>query len=434
MNLKFKKNINDNDLSFLEKKKINIYYTGFDLDYLPFNRSKKFILKKDIINFIYPKILSLFVDHIIMPPSFYIKLYKTSFYNYNIDIFNKYLSILYEQKYLISSIYKELNNPIDFLEIKKKEYKLSTNDIEQLKIFFKKIPILHRDEKLQSEGFRKNFIDRIIKSKNISGRTKDLLLKNLEKLKTEYGLVLSREKLINFINQLISYKEISKKEYINLYYEMNYCYYLEGAKTHNSNIASIGSVNYINIDNEVLLNKDNSLLIGYDPEIILCILNMFGIDLNVINLLNDNDIYIIKNSYEFKKFKFLYKDFVKELQYLIFINNKIDPKVLNNLYNEIINKFKIEYKKGLELTNKIQLIYNKTFDIIEYLIIPILSILMEKQYSIIIGFSPTILHYLKIKEKLYENFIMKIYANSKAFYNFIQFLKNLNQEIKYKIE
>lgn len=152
-------------LSFLADN-IAIYYAGLDHEGLPFGEGERLIARTAKDQIIYLKALSLVADYIVVPPSNYFLWVDKLQTNKVLDE----LKLLYEAGIIISPIYSSMNMGTDFIEKKKKDgsyldKRMIRKHGDKLNPFFQAMPVLHRNVRRQSGGFRGFLIQEMPKLK-----------------------------------------------------------------------------------------------------------------------------------------------------------------------------------------------------------------------------------------------------------------------------
>jgi hypothetical protein len=317
-----------NSLNELQNKNlINVYYAGLDYQGLPFGESQNIITKSLHKQSIYLKALALISDKIIVPPSFYFYftyLIKKNSNEKGLDT----IKDLYQAGILISAMYENMNNSCDFIEHKlhagtSNDKALIKNSYSELKNLFKEIPLIRRNTKIQSQGFSEKLILDISKQKKFVFYDEELI-KSI-KFHNDNN-ILERETIFEILNQ--TNNKINKTKYRKIYYSTNKAYYKQGSVTYNAIISLLNAERYSIFQLESFSQNKNSILIGYDPTVILEILSLFNINETMIEALNIKDLVSIRNSKIYTKFKQEYYDFAINLQNLTSVSKEKLEKIL----------------------------------------------------------------------------------------------------------
>lgn len=345
-----------------DNKVVNIYYSGLDVLGFPpshrnsikwRNRHSSFrYIKQQIL---YLKVLSLFVDNIIIPPQSLVKLIN---YGSGFNFIKNELGDLLENGNIITSVYEGMSSPTDYLNLKldlqfnKGINFVDTTFFADAANLYKNISFIKRNPYKQSENFQKNFFKFIENSKKI--KNKSIVIKSISTLQQE--TLFNRKSAINSLNYLIGSNQISCHEYNLLFQKLTSAYYIEGAIASNSYIACINAHEYSNFDDILFKNKNNRILIGYDPKLLLNILNnVFLISNKQIYQLTAKDILEIKRSKEFVFFRKLYEELISTSQdiYLAQSNLNISntKKYTGYLIYLISTRISVDKNKFMKINN-----------------------------------------------------------------------------------
>jgi len=416
----------DQELQFLNDN-IIVYYAGLDDESLPFNEGKKLIYETADDQISYLKALSLVVDYIIIPPSFY-------FYWSNYINSQKSLSTLlklYEANIIISPIHSGMNCTSEFLQ-----YKLASNDIKDKKLiknnwsllqpFFKNIPVLHRNVNRQSKGFKtiltEDFENQIFRVE-VADRIFDLLIDG-----QKFNIAISRNSLESKFEEFYRKDIINTNEFRKLYYTTNKSYYKQGARTYSSKISIIGAERYSILGKDIFMDE-NSILLAYDPLILIGILENFGINKNVISQLSVNDILKVRTSNTFKSFKNAYKNFAEELQRLEILTKRISKDKLNLLKTKIKTRFIQKYFKEMSNFENKKDNWNLSEMIFFAVALGSIGFIVIPLVGAILGLVPIIIYKTGLTPSLSSYVINNLMEKKIAFFRFIEELKSLTNEI-----
>lgn len=416
----------DQELQFLNDK-IVVYYAGLDDESLPFNEGKKLICETANEQISYLKALSLIVDYIVIPPSFY---FYWSNFTTSPESFSTLLK-LYEANIIISPIHSGMNCTSEFLH-----YKLSSNDIKDKKLiknnwsliepFFKKIPVLHRNVNRQSKGFKtilsEDFENQIFRVE-VADRIFDLLID-----RQQFNIAISRNLLETKFEELYRKDIININEFRKLYYTTNKSYYKQGARTYSSNISIIGAERYSILGKDIFIDK-NSILLAYDPLILIGILENFGINKNIISNLSVNDILKVRESNTFKSFKNAYKEFAEELQRLEILTKRISKEKLILLKAKIKTRFMQKYFKEMSKFENKKDLWNLSEMIFFAIALGSIGFIVIPLVGAILGLIPIIIYKAGLTPSLSNYVINNLIEKEIAFFRFIEELRNFTNEI-----
>lgn len=357
---------------------LNVYYAGFDSNGLPFSESKKKILKTLKEQSIYLKALALIVDKIIIPPSFYfyfIHLIKINSAEKGLNT----IKDLYQAGILVSAMYQNMNSTCDFIEHKRQTgteedkffIKISSIELENL---FKEMPLFHRDTKIQSQGFSEKLVSNIYSQKDFSYFDEEII-KNIQ-FHNDIN-ILNREIIFNLLEK--NNHKINKSKYRKIYYYTNKAYYKQGALTYDAIISLVNAERYSIFQLDLFEQNRNSILIGYDPTVIIEILSLFNINEVMIQEISIKDLLTIRNSKIYNKFKNEYYSFAITLQSL----TSISREKLEKIRKDIIIKFSQNVNYNNKYDTHEQLVLSGLLGVTGFFVIPVVGALL--------GFIPNLL-------------------------------------------
>jgi len=423
------------DIPSLLKEKKNLYYAGLDDKGLPFGESLKFIVQSSKKNITYLKAESLFVDHIIIPPTFL-------FYCIPSDKkeswdFYREISSLFVGKYLVTSVYGGINRTSDFLSLKiekgePEEINLILNKMTILRSLFDSIPLLCRDVEEQSSAFKQKFISSIDSAPDsrLDQGTKETLLDLIEDNEKVGGIALSRYRTILLLNNLRREGKINEGIYQEIYYRMNSSYYIQGAETYFANISCLNSPKYPILIRGSLETESSKILIAYDPELILSILRAHNINEGHINKMTVSDIERIKESNSFRVFRDRYQKFAESLQKCLNGVDEISKTNLIKLDQKIIEQFQQEYLIGRKLSDKMKSRYSILENMFFSTATGILGYLLGGPLGAMLGAVPVILQVSRITPRISDLIIDRIGNHEKAFYEYVKIIDKVSSDLE----
>lgn len=338
------------DLKFLEKTK-NVYYAGLDYRAFPKEDTHKKICTNQYMHLCYLKILALLVDHVIIPPTFLVSGMQK---NDKDEKFIRSLMDFFLSKSFITSVYGSMSSATDFVDYKlhlgDKEEKILFNDRRhEANTFFKNIPLLRRDVKKQSKGFKQRIIENIImiSDSTISQLVKDRIINKLDYIEAQGEISLDRLAFINILEQL-GIK--NRHQYRDCYYAMNSAYYFSGAEVYSSDIACLSVEEYSVLGATKFSNNNGyKIVIGYDPSLFHMVLKCHGITTEEISLLTVEEIDCLKKDQRFISFLEQYHEVANILQTTASEKCKWSKKQITDfkysLLLEIESRFHTEEKR-----------------------------------------------------------------------------------------
>lgn len=413
--------------------RINIYYAGLDNYSLPLGDGEKLILLSSDSQVDYIKLLCLVSDHVIVPPSFY-------FYWAGTKGTNKKLSELmdlYQAGYVSSAVHSTMGDSKDFLEHKllygTAEEKLSIhNNSDTLNTLFSEIPLTIRDVAVQSSGF-KDKIEHEIERGYRNGKYRDYLLNTLNSEPIRGGVIASRGEINELHYGAYASGLIGKHEFRKYYYTTNKCYYNQGAITYDSIISILDAHRY-SILGKFLFETKHGIQLGYDPQIILGILNSFGINNQLVSALSVGDLRSVRESYVFQSFKKAYFEFSYEIQKINLLVGGLSKDKLKNiqiLYREEFTtryfEHEIAYNKKMnhwafsEMT-----VFALALGATGFFVIPVIGA--------VLGFLPIVLWKTGLTPKLGGYVVDQMSESKTSFYSFISELKEITKQLQLESE
>lgn len=421
----------EQDLKFLNGKVV-IYYAGLDDESLPFSEGKKLILETADDQITYLKALSLVTDYIVVPPSFYF--YWSKYIQSKMSL-NTLLK-LYEANIVISPIHLGMNCGSEFLQ-----HKLASKNIKDKKLiksnwllihpFFRRIPVLHRNVGRQSKGFKTILLEELdnqILSAEVTDRINDLLAEN-----QKYNISISRNSLETKFEHLFKNKTIDIYEFRKLYYATNKSYYKQGAKTYCSSISILGAERYSILGKDMFID-DNSILLAYDPFVLIGILECFGINKKIISQLTVEEIVKIRDSPVFDLFKIAYKSFAEELQRLEIITKRVSKVKLNKLKSEIFTKFMKKYLREMRFFENKKDIWNLSEMMFFAIALGSVGFIVIPLVGAILGLLPIIVYKIGLTPSLSKFVINNMNEKEIVFFRFIEVLNSIVNEVEESLD
>jgi len=407
-----------NDFSFLEKE-IVAYYQSLNLNNT-FDGNCYFLLPEKQL--LYIKVLSMVVDRLIVAPASYIH-----FFNYiknPKDVEN--ISKFYEADILFSPIYVGMNSGLNYLEYKeKKGSKIDKKFIERrrhhLVYLYKNFPIVNRDVRNQSFNFKVK-LESNLKRYCSSNYMFDSLMGILNKPVSD-NIFISRESFMKNVNAM----DFSSKNLKRIFSIMNKSYFSASAEFYFAFTSVLGASEYSSFGIDSFGHK-NGILVGYDPLVILKILDTFGISEADIADLTVDDIINIRNSKENIFFRKEYYNFSIELQSLIYLESKKQLQFKNKIFN-LERDITINFTKKYFSEEKY---FNESFQNLNFFqstllgsVITVLTSVFGASLptSLLAGALPSAVSYFEVDKYVGNEIISKIGDKNIFFFNFIQKLK-----------
>lgn len=347
------------DLDFLKSTK-NVYYTGLDYRAFPKDDKHKRIYTCQHMHLCYLKILALLVDHVIIPPTFIVSGMQQ---NDKDEKFIRALMDFFLSKSFITSVYGSMNSATDFVEHKlhfgdNEEKSLFNSREHEAKTFFKNVPLLRRNVKNQSKGFKQRIIENInmISESILPKEIKEKIENRLNFIDAQGEIALDRMTFINILEDL-GLKN-NRRLYRACYYAMNSSYYLSGAEIYSSDIACLSVEEYSVLGTTKFhSNNDYKIIIGYDPSLFHMVLKCHGITTEEISALTVEEIDYLKKDKRFIVFLEQYHEFANILQKTASETNRWSKKQITDfklsLLLEIEKRFHTEEKRLIKwITNE----------------------------------------------------------------------------------
>lgn len=330
----------ESTLSFLEGH-VTLYYAGIDSDSLPFLEGYRLVRKSASAQIAYMKALALVADYIVVPPSFYF-FWADS---HRDQRFFCLLLELYKAGIVVSPIYTTMNLGTDFLDQKTSQGSstdrlLIRNNQDLLVPFFREMPVLHRNVRRQSAGYRDLFsreLDLLPGASNFRPVIESFVLTS------KHGdILLSREQLHAFLASKYQGGRISRKDFRRYFYAANRAYYQQGAFTYDAAISLLGAERY-SILGEKMFRSPCGVLIAYDPFVVLGILEHLGMPRELIVRLSTEDLLTIRETRAFSAFRDAYHQFAITLQEISTQTRRLSNSVVvaakHSIQTEALSRF-----------------------------------------------------------------------------------------------
>ncbi len=404
------------------QSELNIYYAGLDNYSLPLGDGEKLISETSLLQIKYLKALCLVSDKIIVPPSFYLYWVGANKSRKNL----KELADLYQAGFIKSAVHSSMASSSDFLKYKleygtKDDINLTKNNILDLDYLFSEMPLSKRDVTKQSGGFKEQIISDIEMSYK-SSYYKEFIINSIKNKTSVNGVVASREEINNLHYSAYSKNKISKHELRQYYYTTNKCYYHQGAITYDGVISILDAHRY-SILGKPLFESTNGILLGYDPQVIMGILNSFGITSRFIDNLSISEIRNIRESSSFQSFKSSYLIFSQELQKINLNIGNISKKKLNKIQELFRQEFmsqyfdqRVVYTKGMNKWAFSEMsVFSLALGGVGFFVIPVIGAAL--------GALPIALWKSGVTPKIGGYVVDRLYENQTSFYTFIRELR-----------
>lgn len=256
-------------------KEVTLYYAGLDSESFPFGKGRVLIERNADEQLMYLKALSLVADYIVVPPAFYF--YWASLHKDTQFLVT--LSEMYQSGILQSAVYSSMNQGTDYLQYKLErggahERQLILENMQVLSSLFLAIPTKRRSVTNQRTEYQQLFAQELPKLP-----TNTRILENPAQLVTEGSqndTAISRDLIKSIAQSAFNNQEIGKSALRRFHYIANKCYYRTGAITYGANISIIGAERYSAFGAN-LFTSEKSILLAYDPLVVLGILRSFDI-------------------------------------------------------------------------------------------------------------------------------------------------------------
>jgi len=417
----------ESTLSFLEGH-VTLYYAGIDSDSLPFSEGCRLARKSAYAQIAYLKALALVADYIVVPPSFHFYWAEA---HRDQTLFCRLLE-LYKSGIVVSPIYTSMNLGTDFLEQKASQGSsvdrlLIQNNQDILVSFFRELPVLHRDVRRQSGGYRDLFsreLPLLPGGSNLRGAVKSFIL-----APQQSDILLSREQLHAFLACNYRAGHISRKDFRQYFYAANRSYYKQGAFTYDSAISLLGAERY-SILGEKAFHSPCGVLIAYDPFVILGILEYLGITRELIARLSIEDLLTIRETAAFSAFRDAYHQFAIILQEIAIQSKRLSNRVIvsakHRMQEEALSRFFREERVYSDLQRHWNIgemtFFAVALGITGFFVIPLIGALL--------GAVPILAYSLKLTPRLSDFVVSRLAEKQLPFWAFVHELRELAERIK----
>ena len=409
---------------------VNVYYAGLDSDSLPFSEGKRLVRKTSCDHILYLKALAFVADHIVVPPSFYF--FWTDVHRDHVVLGQ--LAELYHAGILISPIYMSMNLGTDFLEQKlartsTRERALIQANRHLLIPFFRQMPVLHRDVRRQSGGYRELFAQELA-SLRIGAEARKAIERFADAPQYD-EVLLSREHLQVFLYASLNTCKLTRREFRHCFYAANRSYYRQGAVTHDAIISLVGAERYSVLGPSAFC-APRGILIAYDPMVLLGILESIGIPRTVIRRLSADDINAIRKAPVFPVFRDAYYDFAVALQDLALqaqtrlVSRRGLSGLANNVQIQAISRILHEQKRYLKWQrwwNMGEMItFSAALGVAGFFVIPLVGA--------VLGAVPVLAYSLGLTPKLSDLVVSRLAEKELPFYIFTRELRAVTERLR----
>lgn len=417
----------ESTLSFLNKH-LTLYYAGVDSDSLPFSEGSRLVRSTASDQITYLKALALIADYLVVPPSFYFfwadAHHKQTHFSHLLE--------LYKAGIVLSPIYTSMNLGTDFLEQKMSQSSSSDslfiqNNHNILFPFFREMPVIHRDVRLQSGGYRDLFSRELPLLPGTSNLRREV--EAFVQSPQHNEILLSRERLHTFLANNHRAGRMSKAEYRRFFYAANRSYYQQGAFTHDATISLLGAERY-SILGEKAFKPPYGVLIAYDPYVVLSILEHLGITRDIIKNLSSEDLQLIRRTPAFSSFRDMYYQFAITLQQMATQTNRLSMNGLIALKQNIqIQAISRVFREGQLYSNRQRLwnigemtFFSVALGVTGFFVIPLIGALL--------GAVPILIYSFGLSPRLSDFVICKLSEKQLPFYVFVRELRDLTEKIR----
>ncbi len=415
------------ELAFLENCEV-IYFAGLDNKALPFHEARQRIQQDSDRNLTYLKVSTLFADHVVVPPTFFLDNLGSGLFS---SALIHYLAPFYQSGQLLSPVWNELSSMQEFLELKLRravfDMEEAPPDLHVVRTLFHEIPLLHRDVDAQSSGFRTRVFDQLRRLHGVDSESISILGSMLQATEGQYHVPLSRSKAFECLSSLACTQALGRHVIRKLYYAINASYYSQGAATYFGKISLVGSERYSVLGKGLFAGNSPAILIGYDPRLMLTILDCFGITQDQIDRLSTEDILRIKSTHEFRSFRTEYARFAAYLQLSVSEYGDLSKTQLLHLKARIQQRFVSEYVEGLKTLTK----RKRRFGLAETAVLAVLTgavgFFVIPLYGALIGLIPIVLHATDASGKVSDHILARLSRGHQAFHDYVELLHQIAQ-------
>jgi hypothetical protein len=417
----------ESTLSFLEGH-VTLYYAGIDSDSLPFTEGYRLVRKSASAQISYLKTLALVADYIVVPPSFYFFWADT---HHDQTLFRLLLE-LYKAGIVVSPIYTTMNLGTDFLDQKTLQGSsfdrlLIQKNKDILVTFFREMPVIHRDVRRQSGGYRDLFsreLTLLPAAPNLRLEIESFVL-----APKQSDILLSREQLHAFLAGKYHAAQMSRKDFRQCFYATNRAYYQQGAFTYDAAISLLGAERY-SILGEEAFRSPCGVLIAYDPLVVLGILEHFGVTRELIARLSTEDLLTIRKTAAFCAFRDAYHQFAITLQEIAIQTRHLSKSVVvaakHSIQTEALSWFFREdrlYSNRQRVWNIGEMtLFAVALGITGFLVIPLIGALL--------GALPILVYSFRLTPRLSDFVISRLSERQLPFCVFVRELQGIVDRIK----
>lgn len=410
---------------------VTVYYAGLDVHALPFGEARKRISQRGTRAVLYAKLLALFADDVVIPPTFYFDAIQHETIRESV---RASLSPLYAAGLLRSPVHVGLSSTADFLYLKLEDTAVSKAipspaELVALTQFFSEIPVSHRDVTTQSRGFR----DRVFSSLPDAGlqeKVRSSLRRSLITREGRGGVALSRRHALAAIRSLQRRGTLRKQDVRNAHYAISRSYYLQACDTYGSVVALPGVSRYSILGRHAFEDATRGIAVGYDPEVLEVLLNAYGIGLNVIQALSLDDLQAIKRSGEYWKFRRTFYRFVCKIQDAAVASNGVSARFLETVKQRVMTEFHAEYVLGNRILDERRYRWGiaettswaALFGALGFFITPLLGLLL--------GAIPVVLQVSRVTPRLSDYVLGRLDRGQAAFHHYVEFLGSVVRHLE----
>lgn len=411
------------DLAFLHHKVV-LYYAGLDVLALPFGEAASAIARRQRLNLSFIKALTLFVDHVAIPPSFFIEPLRQGALPRSAV---GYLAPLYAAGWVVSPIYEGMGSTRDFLEHKLKTTKRALTSgvlMREMQVagnLFREIPVLHRNVQVQSAGFLRRVSDTMRKRLHRQQPLLAMASTMLHAVEGRYGIPLSREEALAALGDALKNGKLTPRQLRSLHYLVSGSYFAQGAETYNAAVALPGAVRYGILGKEMFTTRPNRVLVAYDPELLLDLLRSFGIRTEEVDNLSPTDLQVLHASPQFAAFRDSYYRFAVDTQELLGSLGRLSASELAELRNTIFIEFHATHGHTSKRVERKRSRWGLAENIFWSISLGALGFAVGDWWGLILGGIPPALQAGGTTERVIERFAQQEHA----FHQYLTFLDSI---------
>lgn len=330
-------------------KPITVYYAGLDEHALPLGESTERLAELGEKATAYVKLLTLFADHVILPPSFFIGVVRNRAIQNSLV---RNLAPLYQAGLVSSPIGGDHNLSTDFLELKlsqdRRDRAPGPTQVRTLEWLFREIPVVRRDVRTQSRGFRERVMPLVERMSERSGAA-ELAREALIRIEDEAGIALSRSHAYRELRRLLVEGRATQREYRRLYHTVTSSYYVQGAATYDAVVSMPRVAEHSPLGRHVFSGGVGKFAIGYDPELLEMLLQAHGIALRSVAVLSSAELLSIRGSRPFRRFKACFQEFTARCQRIWLACERYSRASLERLKQRIFVEFEAEFARAQQI-------------------------------------------------------------------------------------